>query len=74
MLLYPKEKKGSVVMEAVPKLITADVMTVDDLYSAIGRRAKELRFTEETREIDGHKYLLIPADGGVELNGIPVFA
>ena len=26
----------------------------------------------ETRVIDGHKYLLIPADGGVELNGIPV--
>ena len=26
----------------------------------------------ETREIDGRKYILIPADSGVELNGIPV--
>ena len=32
----------------------------------------KLSYLVETREIDGHKYLLIPADGGVELNGIPV--
>ena len=26
----------------------------------------------ETRRINGHNYLLIPADDGVEINGIPV--
>ena len=34
----------------------------------------KLSYLIETREIDGRKYLLIPADSGVELNGIPVQA
>lgn len=32
----------------------------------------KLSYLVQTREIDGHKYILIPADAGVELNGIPV--
>ncbi len=34
----------------------------------------KLSYLVETREIDGRKYILIPADSGVELNGIPVKA
>ena len=34
----------------------------------------KLSYLVETREIDGRKYILIPADGGVELNGVSVFA
>ncbi len=33
-----------------------------------------LSYLIETREIDGRKYILIPADAGVELNGIQTFA
>ena len=32
----------------------------------------EFGYLVETREIDGRKYILIPADGGVEVNGIGV--
>ena len=32
----------------------------------------KLSYLVETREIDGRKYILIPADSGVQLNGIPV--
>ncbi|MDO4973344.1 MAG: DUF4317 domain-containing protein [Eubacteriales bacterium] len=32
----------------------------------------KLSYLIETREIDGRKYILLPADGGVELNGVPV--
>lgn len=32
----------------------------------------KLSYLVETREIDGRRYILIPADSGVELNGIPV--
>ena len=34
----------------------------------------KLSYLIETREIDGRKYILIPADAGVELNGIQAFA
>ncbi len=32
----------------------------------------EQSFLIETRELDGKKYIMIPADGGAELNGFPV--
>ena len=35
--------------------------------------APELAPLVRMRTIDGKRYILIPADGGVELNGISVF-
>jgi hypothetical protein len=32
----------------------------------------EQSFLIETREVDGKKYIMIPADGGAELNGFAV--
>ena len=56
MLLYPKDKKGQVVTELNSSVLNHNLLLMDNLYSAISRRAKELQFTVETREIDGKTY------------------
>lgn len=68
-----EEEFGPDAVLAPSNLSDAKRMNIESSEIKISLDPK-LSYLVETREIDGHKYLLIPADGGVELNGIPVFA
>ena len=68
-----EEEFGPDAVLAPSNLSDAKRMNIESSEIKISLDPK-LSYLVETREIDGHKYLLIPADDGVELNGIPVFA
>ena len=55
-LLYPKEKKGSTVMNVSLKLLGGEVLMMDDLYKELNSRSERTDFTVEERKLDGKTF------------------